>query len=131
VRFSDLIPGFVIRTSPRLVTAKEMVEFASRFDSQWFHVDERVDSKRVAQEFCCRSRNFGTRTTGLSLQCRGRRCLIWRNRKRSDHHHTVAPNYPQPPKVNHPFTSQVAAATRPATPALIRRVASYPSSTGI
>jgi hypothetical protein len=48
VRFSDLIPGFVIRTSPRLVTAKEMVEFASRFDSQWFHVDERVDSKRVA-----------------------------------------------------------------------------------
>jgi acyl dehydratase len=39
VRFSDLIPGFVIRTPPRLVTAKEMVEFASRYDSQWFHID--------------------------------------------------------------------------------------------
>jgi len=39
VRFSDLIPGVVVRTPPRLVTAKEMVEFASRYDSQWFHVD--------------------------------------------------------------------------------------------
>jgi acyl dehydratase len=39
VRFADLIPGVVVRTSPRLVTAKEMVEFASRYDSQWFHVD--------------------------------------------------------------------------------------------
>ena len=39
MRFSDLIPGVVIRTPPRLVTAKEMVEFASRYDSQWFHVD--------------------------------------------------------------------------------------------
>jgi acyl dehydratase len=39
VRFSELIPGVVIRTPPRLVTAKEMVEFASRYDSQWFHVN--------------------------------------------------------------------------------------------
>ncbi len=39
MRFSDLIPGVVIRTPPRLVTAKEMIEFASRYDSQWFHVD--------------------------------------------------------------------------------------------
>ncbi len=39
VRFSELIPGVVIRTPPRLVTAKEMVEFASRYDPQWFHVD--------------------------------------------------------------------------------------------
>jgi acyl dehydratase len=39
LRFADLIPGFVIRTAPRIVTAKEMVEFASRYDPQWFHVD--------------------------------------------------------------------------------------------
>jgi acyl dehydratase len=39
VRFSDLIPGFVIRTAPRLVTSKEMLEFATRYDPQWFHVD--------------------------------------------------------------------------------------------
>ena len=39
MRFADLIPGVVIRTPPRLVTAKEMVEFASRYDTQWFHVD--------------------------------------------------------------------------------------------
>jgi acyl dehydratase len=39
VRFADLVPGFVIRTPPRLVTAKEMIEFATRYDSQWFHVN--------------------------------------------------------------------------------------------
>ncbi len=39
MRFSELMPGVVIRTPPRLVTAKEMLEFASRYDPQWFHVD--------------------------------------------------------------------------------------------
>jgi acyl dehydratase len=39
LRFSELVPGVVIRTPPRLVTAKEMMEFASRYDPQWFHVD--------------------------------------------------------------------------------------------
>ena len=37
--FAELIPGFVIRTPPRPVTAKEMVDFASRYDSQWYHVN--------------------------------------------------------------------------------------------
>ncbi len=47
VRFSDLIPGFVIRTPPRLITAKEMIEFASRYDPQSFHVDpERASEGR-------------------------------------------------------------------------------------
>ncbi len=39
MRFSDLTPGLVIRSAPRLVTLKEMIEFASRYDPQWFHVD--------------------------------------------------------------------------------------------
>jgi acyl dehydratase len=39
VRFADLTPGVVIRTPPRIVTAKEIVEFASRYDPQWFHTD--------------------------------------------------------------------------------------------
>ena len=39
MRFADLIPGFVVRTPPRVVAAKEMLEFASRYDPQWFHVD--------------------------------------------------------------------------------------------
>jgi acyl dehydratase len=39
VRFAELIPGVVIRTPPRPVTAKEMLEFASRYDPQWFHID--------------------------------------------------------------------------------------------
>jgi acyl dehydratase len=39
VRFVDLTPGTVIRTDPRIVTAKEIIEFASRYDPQWFHTD--------------------------------------------------------------------------------------------
>jgi acyl dehydratase len=39
LRFADLTPSVVIRTPPRIVTAKEIVEFASRYDPQWFHVD--------------------------------------------------------------------------------------------
>ena len=39
MRFADLTPGFVVRTEPRTVTAKEIVEFASRYDPQWFHTD--------------------------------------------------------------------------------------------
>jgi acyl dehydratase len=39
VRFADLTPGVVIRTQPRIVTAKEIIEFASRYDPQWFHTD--------------------------------------------------------------------------------------------
>jgi acyl dehydratase len=39
VRFSELTPGLVVRSQPRVVTQKEMIEFASRYDPQWFHVD--------------------------------------------------------------------------------------------
>jgi acyl dehydratase len=41
VRFAELIPGVVIRTPGRPVTAKEMLEFASRYDPQWFHIDHK------------------------------------------------------------------------------------------
>ena len=37
--FSELVPGFVIRSPARRVTAKEIVEYASAYDPQWFHVD--------------------------------------------------------------------------------------------
>ncbi len=39
MRFAELIPGVVVRTPPRLVTTKEMLDFASRYDPQWFHTD--------------------------------------------------------------------------------------------
>jgi len=39
MRFADLTPGVVIRTPPRIVSTKEIIEFASRFDPQWIHVD--------------------------------------------------------------------------------------------
>ncbi len=39
VLFSELVPGVVVRTAPRVVTKKEMLEFASRYDPQWFHAD--------------------------------------------------------------------------------------------
>lgn len=39
MRFVDLTPGVVIRSEPRIVAAKEIVDFASRYDPQWFHTD--------------------------------------------------------------------------------------------
>src|SRR5258708_38468006 len=39
MRFADLTPGVVVRTPPRIVSSKEIIEFASRFDPQWIHVD--------------------------------------------------------------------------------------------
>ena len=39
MRFDELSPGVVIRTPARLVVAKVMLEFASRYDPQWFHID--------------------------------------------------------------------------------------------
>lgn len=39
MRFANLTPGVVVRTQPRIVTSKEMIEFASRYDPQWLHVD--------------------------------------------------------------------------------------------
>jgi acyl dehydratase len=47
VRFADLTPGVVVRTPPRVVTAKEIVEFATRYDPQWFHTD--VERARVGR----------------------------------------------------------------------------------
>lgn len=31
----------MVRSAPRLVTSTEMVEFATRYDPQWFHTDEK------------------------------------------------------------------------------------------
>ncbi len=39
MRFNELTPGVVVRSPPRLMLSKEMVEFASLYDPQWFHVD--------------------------------------------------------------------------------------------
>lgn len=51
MRFSDLTPGLVVRSQPRLVTQKEMIEFASRYDPQWFHVDPVRANDTVALHF--------------------------------------------------------------------------------
>ncbi len=39
MRFATFQPGMVIETGPRPVSAEEIVEFASRYDPQWFHTD--------------------------------------------------------------------------------------------
>jgi acyl dehydratase len=39
VHFTELTPGVVVHTPPRVVTAKEIIEFASKYDPQWFHTD--------------------------------------------------------------------------------------------
>lgn len=39
MEFEQLTPGVVVNSAPRIVTAAEIIEFASRYDPQWFHVD--------------------------------------------------------------------------------------------
>jgi acyl dehydratase len=39
MHFSDFTPGRVFLSPPRRVTGEEIVESASRYDPQWFHVD--------------------------------------------------------------------------------------------
>jgi acyl dehydratase len=39
MRFAELIPGTTIRIGQRTITSEEIVEFASRYDPQWFHID--------------------------------------------------------------------------------------------
>jgi acyl dehydratase len=45
MRFEALTAGKVFEAGPRTVEAAEIVEFASRYDPQWFH----VDAKRAAE----------------------------------------------------------------------------------
>jgi len=41
MRFAVIAPGMVIEAGPRTVTEAEIIEFASRYDPQWFHTDPR------------------------------------------------------------------------------------------
>ncbi len=47
MRFAELTAGTVIESRARGVTQEEIVEFAERYDPQWFHVDaERAAASR-------------------------------------------------------------------------------------
>jgi acyl dehydratase len=39
MRFSDLYVGQIITTGPYVVSESEIIEFASKYDPQWFHTD--------------------------------------------------------------------------------------------
>jgi len=39
MRFSEIRPGDVIAGGRRVVTEAEIIEFATRYDPQWFHTD--------------------------------------------------------------------------------------------
>ncbi len=39
MKFTELTPGRVIELGPRAVTEQEIIEFARRYDPQFFHVD--------------------------------------------------------------------------------------------
>ena len=45
MRFIELTPGLVVRSTPRVVTAKEIIEFAIRYDPQWMHTDTQRSAK--------------------------------------------------------------------------------------
>ncbi len=47
MKFSEILPGSVFRAGPRAVGAEEIVDFATRYDPQPFHIDaERAASTR-------------------------------------------------------------------------------------
>jgi len=47
MRFAAIKPGMVIEAGPRTVSQEEIIQFASRYDPQWFHVDpERAAGSR-------------------------------------------------------------------------------------
>jgi acyl dehydratase len=47
MRFADFKPGMVISAGRRSVTEQEIIEFARRYDPQWFHTDpERAVASR-------------------------------------------------------------------------------------
>lgn len=39
MRFADLQPGLLITGGRRAVTQQEIIDFAARYDPQWFHLD--------------------------------------------------------------------------------------------
>jgi acyl dehydratase len=41
MKFAELLPGLVIETPGYVMEEPEIVEFATRYDPQWFHVDPR------------------------------------------------------------------------------------------
>ena len=42
MRFSELTPGKVFHAGPRAVTEREIIEFATRYDPQPFHIDREL-----------------------------------------------------------------------------------------
>lgn len=39
MQFGSFEPGMMLEAGPRTVTEAEIIEFASRYDPQWFHID--------------------------------------------------------------------------------------------
>ncbi len=47
MRFAEFTPGLMLLAGPRTVDGEEMIQFASRYDPQWFHLNaERAAASR-------------------------------------------------------------------------------------
>ena len=47
MKFAQIKPGMVLTAGPRSLSEQEIIEFASRYDPQWFHTDpERAAASR-------------------------------------------------------------------------------------
>jgi acyl dehydratase len=47
MKFAELRPGMVLSAGRRAITEKEIIEFAARYDPQWFHTDpQRASASR-------------------------------------------------------------------------------------
>jgi acyl dehydratase len=64
MKFADLVPGRAITLGPETITESEIVEFARRYDPQWFH----VDPERAAQSTWQGLIASGWHTCGVAMR---------------------------------------------------------------
>jgi acyl dehydratase len=70
-KFSDFTPGTVFHAGPRIVTEREIIDFARRYDPQPFHIDpERAAATRWGGLIAS-----GWMTCGIAMELAVRRVL--------------------------------------------------------
>lgn len=64
MKFAEFTAGQVIEAGPRVVTEAEIIEFAQRYDPQWFHVDPDASSAGLHGGLIA----SGWQTCGIAMQ---------------------------------------------------------------
>lgn len=71
MKFADFKPGMVFKQGPYHLTKEEMLDFAQRYDPQWFHIDE----ERAKQDRWGGLIASGWQTCGIAMKLAVEACL--------------------------------------------------------